>query len=75
MEMSKPITIPVETVGQAYLEILRARGIKYFFGIAAPTSGRSSTAWRNLPPRKKRIRSRSLFRMNSSRSAWLRATP
>jgi acetolactate synthase I/II/III large subunit len=26
------ITIPVETVGQAYLEILRARGIKYFFG-------------------------------------------
>jgi acetolactate synthase-1/2/3 large subunit len=32
MEMSKTITIPVETVGQAYLEILRARGIKYFFG-------------------------------------------
>src|SRR5690348_18254480 len=32
MEMSKSITIPVETVGQAYLEILRARGIKYFFG-------------------------------------------
>lgn len=32
MEMNKPITIPVETVGQAYLEILRARGIKYFFG-------------------------------------------
>src|SRR5260370_23893741 len=32
MEMSKPITIPVETGGQAYLEILRARGIKYFFG-------------------------------------------
>jgi acetolactate synthase-1/2/3 large subunit len=25
-------TIPVETVGQAYLELLRARGIKYFFG-------------------------------------------
>ena len=32
MEMNKPVTIPVETVGQAYLEILRARGIKYFFG-------------------------------------------
>ena len=32
MEMNKPATIPVETVGQAYLEILRARGIKYFFG-------------------------------------------
>ena len=32
MEINKPITVPVETVGQAYLEILRARGIKYFFG-------------------------------------------
>jgi len=32
METNKPVTIPVETVGQAYLEILRARGIKYFFG-------------------------------------------
>jgi acetolactate synthase-1/2/3 large subunit len=32
MEANKTITIPVETVGQAYLEILRARGIKYFFG-------------------------------------------
>jgi acetolactate synthase-1/2/3 large subunit len=32
MESNKPMTVPVETVGQAYLEILRARGIKYFFG-------------------------------------------
>jgi acetolactate synthase-1/2/3 large subunit len=32
METTKTVTIPVETVGQAYLEILRARGIKYFFG-------------------------------------------
>jgi acetolactate synthase-1/2/3 large subunit len=32
MERNKPVTIPVETVGQAYLEILRARGVKYFFG-------------------------------------------
>ncbi len=32
MEINKSVTIPVETVGQAYLEILRARGIKYFFG-------------------------------------------
>jgi acetolactate synthase I/II/III large subunit len=32
METSKAVTIPVETVGQAYLEVLRARGIKYFFG-------------------------------------------
>jgi len=30
--MNKPLTVPVETVGQAYLEILRARGVKYFFG-------------------------------------------
>ena len=32
MEINKSVTIPVETVGQAYLEVLRARGIKYFFG-------------------------------------------
>jgi acetolactate synthase I/II/III large subunit len=32
MGMNEPITVPVENVGQAYLEILRARGIKYFFG-------------------------------------------
>jgi len=32
METNKTVTIPVETVGQAYLEILRARGVKYFFG-------------------------------------------
>ena len=32
METNKTVTIPVETVGQAYLELLRARGIKYFFG-------------------------------------------
>jgi acetolactate synthase-1/2/3 large subunit len=32
METSKAVTVQVETVGQAYLEVLRARGIKYFFG-------------------------------------------
>lgn len=32
METNKTVTMPVETVGQAYLEILRARGVKYFFG-------------------------------------------
>ena len=32
METSKAVTVPVETVGQAYLELLRSRGIKYFFG-------------------------------------------
>jgi acetolactate synthase-1/2/3 large subunit len=32
MLSNKTVTLPVETVGQAYLEILRARGIKYFFG-------------------------------------------
>ena len=32
MKTNKPVTIPVETVGQVYLEVLRVRGIKYFFG-------------------------------------------
>ena len=32
MDMRQPVTVAVENVGQAYLEILRARGIKYFFG-------------------------------------------
>ena len=32
MEMNRMITVPVENVGQAYLELLRARGVKYFFG-------------------------------------------
>ena len=32
METNKSVTVQVETVGQAYLEVLRARGIKYFFG-------------------------------------------
>ena len=32
METNKTVTVAVETVGQAYLEILRARGIKYLFG-------------------------------------------
>jgi acetolactate synthase I/II/III large subunit len=32
MTIKETVTIPVETVGQAYLEILSARGIKYFFG-------------------------------------------
>ena len=32
MDMRQSVTVPVENVGQAYLEILRARGVKYFFG-------------------------------------------
>ena len=32
MAENKTVTVEVETVGQAYLEVLRARGIKYFFG-------------------------------------------
>jgi len=31
METNKAVTVQVEIVGQAYLEDLRARGIKYFF--------------------------------------------
>ena len=30
----KPVTISIDNVGQAYLELLRDRGIKYFFGNA-----------------------------------------
>ncbi|MBI5968298.1 MAG: thiamine pyrophosphate-requiring protein [Deltaproteobacteria bacterium] len=33
-EYSKPITIPIDNVAQAYLEVLRDRGVKYFFGNA-----------------------------------------
>src|SRR5262245_58437156 len=32
MDTNRTMTVPVENVAQAYLEILRARGIKYFFG-------------------------------------------
>ena len=32
MDTNQTAIVPVENVGQAYLEILRARGIKYFFG-------------------------------------------
>src|SRR4029079_3332029 len=39
MDTNKTITVPVETVGQAYLEILRARGIKYFFGNSGTAFG------------------------------------
>jgi len=75
MEMNKPITIPVETVGQAYLEILRARGIKYFFGNSGTDFGPIIDGLAKFAAEKKTIPSRSLFPMNSSRSAWLRATP
>jgi acetolactate synthase-1/2/3 large subunit len=33
-DFSKSITIPIENVAQAYLELLRDRGVKYFFGNA-----------------------------------------
>jgi len=36
MELNEPVTIQLETVGQAYLEVLRARGI-FFSAIAART--------------------------------------
>ena len=49
METNKPITIPVETVGQAYLEVLRVRGIKYFFGNSGTdfTTGRARVSGRH----------------------------
>lgn len=33
-EYATSVTIPIDNVGQAYLELLRDRGIKYFFGNA-----------------------------------------
>jgi acetolactate synthase-1/2/3 large subunit len=34
MTEHRELTVPVDTTGQAYLELLRARGIEYFFGNA-----------------------------------------
>src|SRR5688500_8173108 len=48
MESNKTVTLPVETVGQAYLEILRARGIKYFFGNSGTDCGPIIDAWAKL---------------------------
>jgi thiamine pyrophosphate-dependent acetolactate synthase large subunit-like protein len=48
METNKSVTIPVETVGQAYLEVLRARGIKYFFGNSGTDFGRLVAEWRRV---------------------------
>ncbi len=39
MSARPEITIPVETTAQAYLELLRARGIEYFFGNAGTDFG------------------------------------
>lgn len=43
METNKAVTVQVETVGQAYLEVLRARGIKYFFGNSGTDVGQMMT--------------------------------
>ncbi len=43
METNKSFTLQVETVGQAYLEVLRARGIKYFFGNSGTDFGPLNT--------------------------------
>lgn len=39
MSERREMTIPVETTAQAYLELLRARGIEYFFGNAGTDFG------------------------------------
>jgi acetolactate synthase-1/2/3 large subunit len=39
MSPRREITVPVETTAQAYLELLRARGIEYFFGNAGTDFG------------------------------------
>jgi thiamine pyrophosphate-dependent acetolactate synthase large subunit-like protein len=43
METCKSVTVQVETVGQAYLEVLCARGIKYFFGNSGTDVGPTMT--------------------------------
>jgi acetolactate synthase-1/2/3 large subunit len=39
MSDAREISVPVETTAQAYLELLRARGIEYFFGNAGTDFG------------------------------------
>jgi acetolactate synthase-1/2/3 large subunit len=39
MSQRREIAVPVETTAQAYLELLRARGIEYFFGNAGTDFG------------------------------------
>jgi acetolactate synthase-1/2/3 large subunit len=39
MAEDRELTVPVDTTGQAYLELLRARGIEYFFGNAGTDFG------------------------------------
>jgi hypothetical protein len=56
----------VETVGQAYLEILRARGSNISSAMAAPTRAHHRRTG-SLPPIKKPIRCRLRCHMSSSR--------
>ena len=67
MEMNKPITIPVETVGQAYLEVLRARGIKYFFGNSGTDFGPIIDGLAKFAAERKTHPKPITFPMNSSR--------
>jgi acetolactate synthase-1/2/3 large subunit len=53
MENNKAVTVQVETVGQAYLEVLRARGIKYFFGNSGTDFGPIIDALARLGAEKK----------------------
>ncbi|HEY7164471.1 MAG TPA: thiamine pyrophosphate-requiring protein [Candidatus Binatia bacterium] len=53
MGTNQTITIPVETVGQAYLEILRARGIKYLFGNSGTDFGPIIDAFAKFAAEKK----------------------
>lgn len=48
-------TIPIDSTAEAYLELLRNRGIKYFFGnggLTSPHSLRRLPSWhrREAPP-------------------------
>ena len=47
MSEGREISVPVETTAQAYLELLRARGIDYFFSV--PTAAHMVSATCALP--------------------------
>ena len=67
-------TLRVETVAQAYLELLRDRGIDCFFANAGTDFASIVDAFAKFQPRARRRHARSWFPTSSSRSRWRTAT-
>ena len=68
-------TLRVETVAQAYLELLRDRGIDFFFANAGTDFASIVDAFaRFARPRGRRPRARSRCRTSSSPCRWPTAT-